>query len=463
MELTDAKFYKRKRYLVAAFVFLGWIVIYILRMNLSINIVDMTSDRIITVGNETWIRKAEFNWSLKEKGLILSAFFWGYAASFLGAFVAEKYGGVTTFGTGIALTGLLTILSPILIHWNLTAYILARILEGVFEGISAATSPEVLRPWSTPAERSRLIGGVTSGYVLGTMLGFPLCGTIAYYLNWEAVFYITGSMAMLWCLLWFSLISNNPNEDTWISSQERQYLKQMIPSTRGKIVYPWKQIIRSKPVWAYWNDRFVEAWSTSFLTYCLPIFIRDVHNVNIQDIGILSGIPHFCGMVGIMGGSVLADYLRNSRMLSISNVHKMYLSFAQFSAVVLLIIAALWKNFLVNIICFSFFRLFYTVSIVSYLTLPVDIAGPYSCFICGFGFTSAAVSYSLNPIVMGLLVTDHSIAQWSGYFLLLSVFNLWAGIVFYKYGSGDPQPWAFDHDSVNTAKQQSKEEITSAN
>lgn len=37
----------------------------------------------------------------------------------------------------------------------------------------------------------------------------------------------------------------------------------------------------------------------------------------------------------------------------------------------------------------------------------MDIAGPYSCFICGFGFTSAAVSYSLNPIVMGLLVTDH--------------------------------------------------------
>lgn len=65
--------------------------------------------------------------------MILSAFFWGYAASPLVVIVQRKYGAVNTFGAGIALTGLLTIVSPVLIKWNLKAYLVARIFEGLFE------------------------------------------------------------------------------------------------------------------------------------------------------------------------------------------------------------------------------------------------------------------------------------------------------------------------------------------
>lgn len=51
----------------------------------------------------------------------------------LGTFITDKFGGVATFGAGVAVTGLLTLLSPILIQWNLTAYSISRILEGAFE------------------------------------------------------------------------------------------------------------------------------------------------------------------------------------------------------------------------------------------------------------------------------------------------------------------------------------------
>lgn len=65
------------------------------------------------------------------------------------------------------------------------------------QGFSIAVSVDVLRLWSTPAERSRIVAGVSSGGVLGVMLGYPVCGTIAYYLDWRAVFYITGSECLL--------------------------------------------------------------------------------------------------------------------------------------------------------------------------------------------------------------------------------------------------------------------------
>lgn len=55
MEVEDAKFYLRKRYLVAFLVFIGWALMYLMRLNLSICIVDMTSSHSVTIDNETWV------------------------------------------------------------------------------------------------------------------------------------------------------------------------------------------------------------------------------------------------------------------------------------------------------------------------------------------------------------------------------------------------------------------------
>lgn len=88
---------------------------------------------MIQESNQLVVKAAEFEWSSKEKGVILSAFSWGYMTAPFGALAAAKFGGVKTFGAGIALTGLLTMLSPTLMNWSLEAYLVARILEGVFE------------------------------------------------------------------------------------------------------------------------------------------------------------------------------------------------------------------------------------------------------------------------------------------------------------------------------------------
>lgn len=78
-------------------------------------------------------QKADFNWSTKEKGFIISAFFYGYLASPFGGILSVKYGGVVIYGLGIAITGFLTILSPFIIRINIWAYGAIRVLEGIVE------------------------------------------------------------------------------------------------------------------------------------------------------------------------------------------------------------------------------------------------------------------------------------------------------------------------------------------
>lgn len=86
---------------------------------------------------------ADFDWNSKTKGFVLSVFSIGYLFGPFGGVLALKYGGATIFGAGVALTALLTVLSPFLLRLNFYAFILGRLLEGIFE-----VGPKIIN-WST--------------------------------------------------------------------------------------------------------------------------------------------------------------------------------------------------------------------------------------------------------------------------------------------------------------------------
>lgn len=58
----DARFFLRKRYLVAVLAFLGMACLNVLRTNLSIALVRMTLDQRVVVGNETITQVSSFTW-----------------------------------------------------------------------------------------------------------------------------------------------------------------------------------------------------------------------------------------------------------------------------------------------------------------------------------------------------------------------------------------------------------------
>ncbi len=61
--------------------------------------------------------------------------------------------------------------------------------------------------------------------------------------------------------------------------------------------------------------KFVDCF---YLTFLLPI--ADVHDVDIETIGYISGIPPVCALLAGVAAPVIADYLRNKNVLSVSNV-----------------------------------------------------------------------------------------------------------------------------------------------
>eukprot|EP00096_Caligus_rogercresseyi_P002339 TRINITY_DN14442_c0_g1_i1.p1 TRINITY_DN14442_c0_g1~~TRINITY_DN14442_c0_g1_i1.p1 ORF type:complete len:247 (+),score=35.20 TRINITY_DN14442_c0_g1_i1:91-831(+) len=180
----------RRRYVVAGLAFFGFCVIYMLRVNLSVAIVAMTSQKVITLDNGTeQILPPEFRWESSTQGLILGSFFYGYIVTQIpGGFLATRFGGKRIFLIGIAATAFLTILTPALTKIGTGFLITTRILEGLFEGMTYPSIHAIWAKWAPPLERSRLAAVAFSGSYVGTVIALPLSGLLAQHVNWESIF-----------------------------------------------------------------------------------------------------------------------------------------------------------------------------------------------------------------------------------------------------------------------------------
>lgn len=76
-----------------------------------------------------------FDWDEKTQGLILSGFYYGYAATQVpGGYLAEKFGGKWTLGVGLLSTALFTFLTPVVIRiGGAPGLFILRVLQGMGE------------------------------------------------------------------------------------------------------------------------------------------------------------------------------------------------------------------------------------------------------------------------------------------------------------------------------------------
>ena len=79
--------------------------------------------------------------------------------------------------------------------------------------------------WAPPTERSRLATFALAGSHIGTVVTLSLGGVIAKYLNWQAIFYLSGSVGMIFTVMWFYFISESPALHDTISTEEKEYIE----------------------------------------------------------------------------------------------------------------------------------------------------------------------------------------------------------------------------------------------
>ena len=80
--------------------------------------------------------------------------------------------------------------------------------------------------WVPVKERSRSLALVYSGMYTGSILGLALSPHMVEVLTWPSVFYIFGSLGIVWYLVWQAKAASTPAADSAISKDERAYIEQ---------------------------------------------------------------------------------------------------------------------------------------------------------------------------------------------------------------------------------------------
>ena len=114
-----------------------------------------------------------------------------------------------------------------------------------------------------------------AGNYAGTVVSMPLSGILANSIGWESIFYVFGSIGIVWFVAWTIIVKKSPQEDPFISEEEKSYIvKQLGDRKQDEILYPpWREIFTSTAVWAIVASHFSENWGFYTLLTQLPTFL----------------------------------------------------------------------------------------------------------------------------------------------------------------------------------------------
>ncbi|KAK7862498.1 hypothetical protein R5R35_005921 [Gryllus longicercus] len=439
------RWWRRRRYVVVLLAFLGFFNVYALRVNLSVAIVAMTANRTVVSENGTLEYEQEFAWDSKMQGLLLSAFFWGYLVTQIpGGWLAARVGGNRLFGFGLAATALLTLLTPPLARAGAYWLLALRVAEGLFEGVTFPCMHAVWARWAPPLERSRMTAIAFSGSYVGTVVAMPVCGLLANTVGWPSIFYVFGALCLAWFAVWWAVVAESPEKDPRIQPDELKYLQEVLgpDHSHKKISHPWKKFLTSMPVWAIVVAHFCENWGFYTLLTQLPSFMKDTLHFDLKQAGFMSGLPYLAMAIVLQIAGQLADVLRERRILTTTQVRRLFNCGAFLGQTVFMLLATALPSPAAVVACLTAAVGCGAFALAGYGVNHLDIAPQHASVLMGLSNTVATLPGIISPTVTGFLVQHHSAEEWKSVFYISSGIYLVGVIVYGLFASGEVQSWA---------------------
>uniref|UniRef100_H2ZGX8 Sialin n=1 Tax=Ciona savignyi TaxID=51511 RepID=H2ZGX8_CIOSA len=448
------------RFSLAYLAFFGFMNVYALRVNLSVAILSMVNSTYMASHNNSNIsgdvcpsshahktlETGEFNWDAHKRSLVLGAFFYGYILTQLpGGYLASRFGGKWLFGGGVLCTSVLTLLTPVAARTSFALLIVVRVLEGIGEGVTFPAMHAMWGSWAPPVDRSRLVSVTYAGSQFGTVVAQPISGILCastFLGGWPSVFYVFGSLGVLWCIVWFIFAHSTPDKHPRISPAELHFIQSNVEPKDEVLSVPWWEIATSKRVWAISIAHFCNNWGFYTLLTCLPTYLKDVLKFDIQQDGFMSALPYLVMWITINLFGLLADYLRQHNILNTTQTRKTMNAIAFIGPAIFLVATGYGCNkaAAISMICLA--TAFSGAAFSGFNTNHVDIGSRYAGILMGITNTWATIPGFAGPAVVGLL-TEHNPgkSQWQIVFYISAAVYLFGVVAYTLLGTGKEQPW----------------------
>ncbi|CAL8084064.1 unnamed protein product [Calicophoron daubneyi] len=473
------------RHLLAITVFFYCIIGYTVRVGINTTILSMVNDTVEegqgvnatpvcpkSTTNTTKHKTGTYSWDRPTQGIILGAFFWGYIILQIpGALMCLRFGPRKVGLVSIIGFSVVDICLPYTAVADYRVLLLARFLEGLFEGVMIPLGSCLIGRWATPTERSGFSSFIFSGVAIGTVLGQVIAGAYSraqerfdedhnlYYVSyWEYAHFTFGGLGLLLAVVWFFTVYSTPDEHPRISANELALLTdsscteleesentsvaENSPTEEGKNdsvmkrtsvdedreisrpaavgpvrrpkvpsmkSVPWKQMLASKEVWSIFIVHFALNWTHYIMITSLPTYMARVQNFEISENGLLSSIPFVAEWAVSQLAGTISDTLIRRRVLSATWIRRLasFVALAG-SGTFVLAVGFVGCNRAGAVSFLTIAVGLLGVSFSGYAANMVDIAPSYAGNIMSISNTLGTLPGIFGPMLVGYVTKDSS-------------------------------------------------------
>ncbi|XP_071144720.1 sialin-like isoform X2 [Mytilus edulis] len=427
-----------QRWILAYTSFFGVVLVYAVRVNLSVAIVCMVKNvNSTTELNGTSIdsntcpshaesqtvfnKHAEFDWDKTTRSSILASFFYGYICTqVLGGWFADRYGGRRVFGVAMAVSSVCTILTPVCARTSVILVFVLRVIIGLATGTVFPAMQSMWGRWAPSLERSKLMT-LTS----------------------------VGGFSCIWVVVWFILTRDTPSEHPRISSQERDYIINSIEfdTTKRTSKVPWIEFAKSPALLACITAHMCNNWTNYTLLTSLPDFMKSVMKFNIKSNGLLTALPYLCQAVSGLAAGQITDLIRSRKILSTTATRRSTGAIAFTGAAVFLVATGFMScnHRDMAVVFLSLAVMFTGLNRAAFIVNHNDFAPKYAGVLFGITNTFATIPGMIAPLVAGALTPHDTSEEWRNVFYVCAAFCLLGTLVFGGLARGEVQDWAKDN------------------
>ncbi|XP_058462887.1 sialin-like [Malaya genurostris] len=455
------------RFNVAIMLFMSCFISYMLRVNMSVNILAMvyptpSSSRLtapvtngsefdynVTASNnpvpEMMDYGPRYNWTSHDQSLLLGAYFYGYLLTSLPAGVlAERFGGRRLVGYTLSFSAFLTALTPLAATYGLWVIVANRALLGICGGVLYPALHNLVSKWAPPNEKGKFISALMGG-TFGTVVTWPLVGVLIESFGWSFAFYVPAVLTAIVASFWLILVADSPAQHPRISQEERDFIEKSLGDTVSKqnLLPPIVKIISSVPFLALLVLHFGNLWGLYFLITAAPKFMSEVLGFKLAKAGFLAALPYLARALAAFGFGSIGDYLRKKSVFGVTTIRK---SFCLFSHIIpgLFLIGLIYAGF-DPYMCVAIITLslgFNGASTMTNLQNSQDLAPNFAGTLYGIINFVGTTSGFITPMLVAHFTAERStMDEWRYVFAIGAAAYIIPALLFVLFGSAAVQKW----------------------
>ncbi|MBC3301560.1 MFS transporter [Pseudomonas sp. SWRI18] len=261
--------------------YLGYMISYVDRAAISLALAHIGKD---------------FNVGPAQLGVVLSAFYLGYAAMQIpGGWLADKFGSKRVVVVSIALWSLFTVLTGL--AWSLSALLVIRFLFGLGEGGYPSSAMKGVAEIYPREQRPKMVGLMISSNYTGSFVAPLIIAPLILWLGWRDVFLVIGLAGIVFAVFYALTVRRNVAviEDA------------ALPRATTKVSV--KELLRMPLIWKIVVVWFCLSLLNKGLDAWMPMYLLTVRGLDIKTVGMLVPLPFISASIATaMGGWLMTRY-----------------------------------------------------------------------------------------------------------------------------------------------------------